>query len=88
MFAVSERAVDACSNFLFIILDMTATISVRPGPPDRDFEHEGTILKGKPGGVSDTVSRKGLPSRLTMGEGDLQPDCSADWPVTGPRQPT
>eukprot|EP00983_Pelagomonas_calceolata_P070331 1150750-Pelagomonas_calceolata.AAC.2 len=40
-FAVSERAVDAYSNFLFAILDMTAIIRVRPCPPVRDFEHEG-----------------------------------------------
>eukprot|EP00983_Pelagomonas_calceolata_P012187 389989-Pelagomonas_calceolata.AAC.1 len=41
MFAVSKRAVDACSNFLFAMLDMTATISVRQCPPVWDFDHEG-----------------------------------------------
>eukprot|EP00983_Pelagomonas_calceolata_P132296 1161854-Pelagomonas_calceolata.AAC.9 len=37
VFAVCVRAVNACSNFLFAILDMTATISVRPCPPVKDF---------------------------------------------------
>eukprot|EP00967_Tisochrysis_lutea_P150268 scaffold290381_cov22-Tisochrysis_lutea.AAC.1 len=32
-FAVNERAVDACSNFVFAILDKTAAISVLPRPP-------------------------------------------------------
>eukprot|EP00983_Pelagomonas_calceolata_P065946 1148802-Pelagomonas_calceolata.AAC.1 len=41
VFAISERAVDACSNFLITILDMTATISVCPCPPVRDFERVG-----------------------------------------------
>eukprot|EP00983_Pelagomonas_calceolata_P107986 1159404-Pelagomonas_calceolata.AAC.13 len=41
MFAVSKRAVGACSKFLFTILGMTAAVSVRPGPPVRSFEHEG-----------------------------------------------
>eukprot|EP00983_Pelagomonas_calceolata_P068274 1149851-Pelagomonas_calceolata.AAC.1 len=41
--AISERAVDACPNFLFAILDMTAAISERPCPPVRDFEYEGWV---------------------------------------------
>eukprot|EP00983_Pelagomonas_calceolata_P023672 745112-Pelagomonas_calceolata.AAC.1 len=40
-FAVCERAVNACSNLLFAILDITATINLRPCPPVGDFEHEG-----------------------------------------------
>eukprot|EP00983_Pelagomonas_calceolata_P071924 1151452-Pelagomonas_calceolata.AAC.3 len=45
--AVREGAVDACSNSLIAILDMTAAISVRSGPPVRDFEHEDwTRLRG------------------------------------------
>eukprot|EP00983_Pelagomonas_calceolata_P015606 495689-Pelagomonas_calceolata.AAC.2 len=44
MFAVIERAVDACSNFLFAVLDMITAISVYPCPPVRDFECEGTKL--------------------------------------------
>eukprot|EP00983_Pelagomonas_calceolata_P093414 1157775-Pelagomonas_calceolata.AAC.10 len=44
-YTVSERALDACSNLSFTILDVTNAISVRPCPPVRDFEHEGwTIL--------------------------------------------
>eukprot|EP00983_Pelagomonas_calceolata_P072692 1151824-Pelagomonas_calceolata.AAC.3 len=41
IFAVSERVVDACSNFLFAILNMTAAISACPCPSVRDFGHEG-----------------------------------------------
>eukprot|EP00983_Pelagomonas_calceolata_P028459 891124-Pelagomonas_calceolata.AAC.1 len=45
--AVSEWTVDACSNFLYPILGMTATISVCPCPLVRDLKHEGwTRLRG------------------------------------------
>eukprot|EP00983_Pelagomonas_calceolata_P037573 1136401-Pelagomonas_calceolata.AAC.3 len=46
-------AVDTCYNFLFAILDMTATISLHPCPPGRDFqfEHEGWNRLMQRGGV-------------------------------------
>eukprot|EP00983_Pelagomonas_calceolata_P037683 1136465-Pelagomonas_calceolata.AAC.2 len=36
-----DRAAYACSSSLFAILDMTATISIRSGPPIINFESEG-----------------------------------------------
>eukprot|EP00983_Pelagomonas_calceolata_P045168 1139593-Pelagomonas_calceolata.AAC.1 len=38
--ARGPRAVDAYSNSLYAILNLTATISVSTCPPVRDFEHE------------------------------------------------
>eukprot|EP00983_Pelagomonas_calceolata_P002096 71191-Pelagomonas_calceolata.AAC.1 len=38
IFAASEGAEDACSNFLSAILDMTTAISVCPGLPVRDLK--------------------------------------------------
>eukprot|EP00983_Pelagomonas_calceolata_P064875 1148333-Pelagomonas_calceolata.AAC.1 len=40
IFAVSEKALDTCSNFLCTILDMTTSISVHPGAPVRDLGRE------------------------------------------------
>eukprot|EP00983_Pelagomonas_calceolata_P076306 1153372-Pelagomonas_calceolata.AAC.2 len=36
-----SKTIDACSNLLYTIQDMTAAISVRLGSPIGDFEHEG-----------------------------------------------
>eukprot|EP00983_Pelagomonas_calceolata_P131414 1161773-Pelagomonas_calceolata.AAC.33 len=35
--AINERAVDACSNFLYAILDLTTAISVRPGSENTPY---------------------------------------------------